>query len=639
MPIPPRGRNSGENDSQSGVALAGHRGEGHAVGKPSRAVPVALVALAIATAPAAASPGDLDPTFSNDGWDAQTIHGFTSGNAMAVQADGKIVVVGTTQSAQGNYHFGVLRYLPDGTPDPGFGDGGKVDVGFENGATDADASAAAVAVQSDGKIVVAGVTSMAQDGSAPKPGTEANNCAVARLAPTGVLDTSFNARIGFGANANGRYIDDVERSDDCAAVAVEANGRIVVGGTDDLTADPSFVLLGVTRDGQFDGGFGTSGVETTSFGPASHFTTAITLDPEGRVLLVGQANPDYMDPADNTGLTVIRFASNGHYDRSFSGGAFVFAHHDRAVGVAVQADGKIVVGGRSQTVGGVNRFAALRLGSDGGLDPTYGTGGKVEIPVGGNPEAHALVLQAEGKAVIVGETSLGTNPKNLAAVQLTTDGQPDPAFGNQPGNPGLLVADPSGADEAFRAAAAPGGASFLVTSLAVDKIVTARVTSTPLPALTASDVSMPEGSGGLATATVHVNLDKPSGRPITVDYATAPGSAADGADFSPRSGRLAFAPGETSKTVDVTVAADAAGEPDEDFFLNLTAPSSATIADGQARVVLADDDTPRGGPGGPGGGALPAVQRLTVTRSFRAAPRGASVSAAAAPVGGKVAYT
>src|SRR3954452_24506764 len=113
MPIPPRSRNSGENDSQSGVALAGHRGEGHAVGKPSRAVPVALVALAIATAPAAADPGDLDPTFSNDGWDAQTIHGFTSGNAMTVQADGKIVVVGTTQSTRGNYHFGVLRYLPD----------------------------------------------------------------------------------------------------------------------------------------------------------------------------------------------------------------------------------------------------------------------------------------------------------------------------------------------------------------------------------------------------------------------------------------------------------------------------------------------------------------------------------------------
>src|SRR3954469_24255215 len=212
MPIPPRGRNSGENDSQSGVALAGHRGEGRVVGKLSRAVPVALAAMAIATAPAAASPGDLDPTFSNDGWDAQAIHGFTSGNAMTVQADGQIVGVGAPHPTRGTHLFRVLRYLPDGTLDPGFGDGGKVDVGFENGATNADASAAALAVQGDGKIVVVGVTSMAQDGVAPKPGTEANNCAVARLAPTGVLDTSFNARIGFGANANGRYIDDVERS-------------------------------------------------------------------------------------------------------------------------------------------------------------------------------------------------------------------------------------------------------------------------------------------------------------------------------------------------------------------------------------------------------------------------------------------
>src|SRR2546423_1755792 len=145
-----------------------------------RFVPIAAVVVALAAAgPAAATPGDLDPTFGTAGKVLTPVGAAEdSASAVAVQPDGKIVVAGPTVVSGKGWSFGVVRYNPDGTLDPGFGAGGKVVTGIGTG----DDTPTAVALQQDGKIVVAG--SSASIGR--------SDFAVVRYNPDGTLDTNFD---------------------------------------------------------------------------------------------------------------------------------------------------------------------------------------------------------------------------------------------------------------------------------------------------------------------------------------------------------------------------------------------------------------------------------------------------------------
>jgi hypothetical protein len=112
----------------------------------------------------------------------------------------------------------------------------------------------------------------------------------------------------------------------------------------------------------------------------------------------------------------------------------------------------------------------------------------------------------------------------------------------------------------------------------------------PPPALRIGDVTVPEGNTGARTATFTVTLSAPSTQPVTVAYATGPGSATAGSDYQAASGTLTFAPGETTKTVTVPVIGDRLGEPNETFVVNLSSPTNATLADGQGVGTITDDE-------------------------------------------------
>jgi hypothetical protein len=112
------------------------------------------------------------------------------------------------------------------------------------------------------------------------------------------------------------------------------------------------------------------------------------------------------------------------------------------------------------------------------------------------------------------------------------------------------------------------------------------------PALTADDVAVVEGTGGTTPATFTVRLSSAAVQPVTVSYATADGTATAPADYAAASGVLTFPPGTTGRTVAVSVVGDLSVEPDETFSLQLTSPSGATIADGQAVATIEDDDAP-----------------------------------------------
>jgi hypothetical protein len=118
------------------------------------------------------------------------------------------------------------------------------------------------------------------------------------------------------------------------------------------------------------------------------------------------------------------------------------------------------------------------------------------------------------------------------------------------------------------------------------------LTVTPPPSLSISDVSVTEGNAGSAIATLNVTLSAPSSLTVTVNYATADGSATQPSDYTSASGTLTFPPGTTTLPVMVSVNGDTVPEPDETVFVNLTAPTNATISDGQGVITILNDEGP-----------------------------------------------
>ncbi|WP_194704384.1 putative Ig domain-containing protein [Xanthomonas phaseoli] len=110
------------------------------------------------------------------------------------------------------------------------------------------------------------------------------------------------------------------------------------------------------------------------------------------------------------------------------------------------------------------------------------------------------------------------------------------------------------------------------------------------PALSIDDVSVNEGSSGTTTATFTVSLSAASGQTVTVNYATADGTATAGSDYVARSGTLSFAPGVTAQGVAVTVNGDTAVEPNETFSVGLSGASNATIARATGTGTILNDD-------------------------------------------------
>ena len=113
-----------------------------------------------------------------------------------------------------------------------------------------------------------------------------------------------------------------------------------------------------------------------------------------------------------------------------------------------------------------------------------------------------------------------------------------------------------------------------------------------LPMISIEDVSIPEGNSGSSNAVAHVSLSAANYDPVTVNYATADGSATAGSDYAASSGSLTFSRGETTKAISVPIQGDVLDEADESFLVNLSAPAGAALADSQGTVTILDDDDP-----------------------------------------------
>lgn len=332
--------------------------------------------------------GSLDTSFSGNGWVRADFgdNGASDAQAVVVQPDGKIVAAG-----QSGGDFAVVRYLANGSLDTGFGDGGRVLTPFAGGAYGHD-----MALQPDGRIVVAG-----------NAGSPAIDFALVRYTTDGSLDTTFGA--------DGRVTTPLNGDDSARAVAVQSDGRIVAAGFSNY----DLALTRYTANGSLDTGFGTGGRVTTDFDGTVDRAFDLALQPDGRIVTGGLSNAD---------LAVVRHQANGSLDTGFGAGgrasADFLGFFDEAHAVAVQPDGKIVAFGSSGDERALVRF----LGGPGspppaGADVSVTKTGPATVTIGDRATYTVTVTNNSTSTAATSVTLTDTLTGPAASVVSATPGQ------------------------------------------------------------------------------------------------------------------------------------------------------------------------------------------------------------------------
>jgi len=353
--------------------------------------------------------GSLDATFGIGG-KVTTDFGtnFDEALGVTIQADGKIVAVGRTHTGNVQSDFAIARYNTDGSLDTTFGTGGKVITDF---GTNFD-EATAVTIQIDNKIVVAGFT---------HTGNTQYNFAIARYNTNGSLDATFGT--------GGKVITDFGTDDDEAyAIVIQKDNKMVVAGFTDTGGGFSSYDSALARyntDGSLDTSFGVGGKVITDFGTIYDTTFALAIQKDNKIVACGYTftgNTQF-----DFGLA--RYNTDGSLDTSFGVGGKVitdFGPDDFAFGVAIQKDNKIVASGLTHTGGTQYDFAVVRYHPNGTLDQTFASGGKVITDFGTNDdEGYQVIIQLDGKIVVVGFTHTGNTQYDFALARYLPNGTLD----------------------------------------------------------------------------------------------------------------------------------------------------------------------------------------------------------------------
>ncbi|MBL8312054.1 MAG: hypothetical protein JNL19_16655 [Burkholderiales bacterium] len=268
--------------------------------------------------------GALDASFNGTGKVITAMGSGGSASALAVQPDGKIVVAGSCSNG-GNSDFCLARYTASGALDPTFGSNGKVITAI--GASNDTASA--LALQPDGKIVVAGTCVVAS--------TETHFC-VARYGDAGALDTTFGG--------GGTVITTFGLIDTASALALQADGKIVVAGDCPGVNNADYCLARYNANGDLDASFGSGGKVTTAIGSDVDRASALAVQPDGKIVVAG-----YCRNGSNYDFCVARY-EGGPFDAQnckldLDGDGVVLATTDALIlaRVSLGLTGNAVIGG------------------------------------------------------------------------------------------------------------------------------------------------------------------------------------------------------------------------------------------------------------------------------------------------------
>ncbi|HMH18157.1 MAG TPA: hypothetical protein VK572_08420 [Burkholderiales bacterium] len=386
--------------------------------------------------------GTLDTTFSSAGASPGLVitdldpAQFDFATAVALQSDSSIIAAGQTV-VNGQGVVAVVRYSASGILDTmGFGTAGTGGI-VRTPVGSGDAEATAVAVQSDGKIVVAAITFIA---SSPSSMTGTTGFALLRYNADGRLDNGFGGGSGIVTGPIG-----TGTVQDTASLALQSDGKIIVAGA---TSSGSFVLSRFMPDGTSDATFG-GGTVTTAVGAAS-IPPAVALQPDGNIVVAGGAVGTLS--TTNFDVVLVRYdGTNGSLDTTFGNGGIVTTDIGLSVNyanaVAVQpVDSKIVVVGHANvnSDAGTSDIAVLRYKPDGTLDTTFGTNssGIVVQDLGGFDNAFSVALQPLDGRIVVAGNSNNTFAVNLVVLRYNPGGTPDATFG--PTGNGQVISGPIG---------------------------------------------------------------------------------------------------------------------------------------------------------------------------------------------------
>lgn len=342
------------------------------------------------------------PTFIvGDGLNTQDVQGTFGddfGLSIVTQPDGKTLVSGYADNGS-DFDFLVTRYNADGSLDTGFGTDGFVTLDLVN-----EDMFNKVALQDDGKIVLAGTTN----------GQVNIDAVLVRLNTDGSYDTSFGGGDGIVTYDSGA-------ADSIADVNVLPNGKIVMLG--DVSSD--LVLLQFDANGSFDNTFGGGdGILTTDVAGGSDRAASMVIQNDGKWVVAAY---------DLSDISVLRYNPDGSLDTSFGGGNGIVStpvgvSSTAAKSVVVADDGSIFVAGRTDTGGAGNDYVLVKYDTNGDLDTSFGGGDGITIlDNGAIEEINSIKLQSDGKVVAAGHSGNGTLRASL--VRFNVDGSPDTTFG------------------------------------------------------------------------------------------------------------------------------------------------------------------------------------------------------------------
>ncbi len=299
--------------------------------------------------------------------------------ALARQPNGKVIIVGAFGFYNGSNRIGIARINIDGSLDTSFNPG-----------TGSNNLVLAVALQSDGKVLIGGYFTFFNGQFLPR---------ICRLNEDGSIDNSFNP--GTGANSP------------IFSLAPQPDGKVLIGG--EFTSFNGVARNRIARlnsDGSLD----------TSFNPgtgASGKVQLLAVQPNGKILMGG----DFISYSGFNRNRIARINTNGSLDTTFNPG---MGANSIVRSYALQSDGKMLIGGDFTSFNGVIRRHLVRLNSNGTLDTTLNTGnGLTGVP---NPGIHTIALQSNGKVLIGGAFSNYNGSARNFIARLNSDGSLDPNF-------------------------------------------------------------------------------------------------------------------------------------------------------------------------------------------------------------------
>lgn len=338
--------------------------------------------------------GLVDSSFGKDGKARTRFFRVNELTNLALQSDGRIVAVGTTYTEPGTL-LALSRYNPDGSPDSSFSQDGKLTTEF-GGLSN---HGYAVAIQADGKIVVAG--------------NSVNLLAMARYFPDGSPDSTFNG--------TGKKLITLGTSVLAKAMVIQPNGKILVA-----VYNQHFTLVSLHANGTPDNDFSGDGIQVTDFGISWSVPESIALQNDGKIVVAGNGVGN---------MLVARYNTDGELDNSFSGDGYVMQRinmDSRLGSLVVQPNGKILAGGTTTLAyvpSGFEQFyLAIRFNSDGSPDNNFDGDGILtgHQPVIERTRYEAVAVQSDGKVIAGGYLESG-----LAIVARYRDnGVLDSSFSN-----------------------------------------------------------------------------------------------------------------------------------------------------------------------------------------------------------------